>query len=595
MPHDVCRRLARASSAGAVCALLATTAGRAETPTVLARAAATETTVFDVYFPVQQQRALDQLIAAQTRPGSAEYRKFLTPEEFKRRFGPPPSTVQAVVQQLQAAGLAVTATSALGLHVSGSIGAVERSFGAALSHARFADGSAALVAERPLTLSGALAASGARVPQFTTVPPLHKHSQVLGPVPFNFISTLGPYYAADLRQAYDFPAVTSLDGRGATIGVLMSGDFQQSDMNLYFDSELLTSPALRPVITSVLVNGGAAFDPNGSAETHLDIQQSAATAPGADVILYNMSDLNASTVIYGLTLLNEANAVDVVNMSFGGPETAYLAKQNNGTDETWLLQIQHSLFQQGNAQGITFVASSGDHGAIPEAPNCKGAKCTRKPTLTAQNPADDPDVTAVGGTNLLTVHDGTNNSAYAAENANPDALAGANAGIWGSGGGISIIFAKPSYQNLVATPSATFRTVPDLALHMGGCQASFAGFVQPCGANRSSDVMAINGTRIVVIGTSASAPDITGLFALKRKLVGSRLGNENLDIYTRAHVQPAGSSVPFRHVGIVGSNGHYTVRAPYDAVIGNGTVDARSFLGATNLPASGILGSPSNP
>ena len=127
---------------------------------------------------------------------------------------------------------------------------------------------------------------------------------------------------------------------------------------------------------------------------------------------------------------------------------------------------------------------------------------------------------------------------------------------------------------------------------MGGCPNAAK---MPCGPDRSSDWEVLNGQTFEQVGTSAASPDIAGMFALKNKLVGGRLGAENLDIYTRSKNQIDGSGTPFRHAKIKGSNGHYTVKAPYDMVIGNGTVDARQFLSATNLAASGNLGTASNP
>jgi subtilase family serine protease len=597
--YCVHRRIAAALAVVSCAALLASSGAQAETPKVLAHAASVEPTVLDVYFPVQHQAALDALIAAQSNPTSPQYRKFITPQQFRELFGPPDSTVEAVAAQLHAAGLTVAGRSALGLHVTGNVGAVEAAFGTRLSHARFADASERLVAEQPLILSGALAASGARVPQFSTVPPLQKHLRVLGSVPDNFQSTLGGYYTADLRQAYDFPSILNLNGQGVTIGILISGDYSQSDLDMYWTSELQNNFALQPNVTSIPVNGGAPYSASNSGETMLDVEQSSGIALGANVTIYNMSDLDEATVLYGLTRIVEDNKVDVVNMSFGGPEVGYLAKNNSGVDGTWMLQVAHALFQAGNVQGITFVASSGDHGAIPRAPNCVGTVCVTKPTLATQTPASDPNVTAVGGTNLVTVHvAGSNNSAYVSENAQPDPLTGPNAGIWGSGGGISVVFAKPAYQNLVVTPSATFRTVPDLALHMGGCQAVFGSSFAPCGANRSADTLALDGSLSLAVGTSAAAPDIAGMFALMVKRAKSttnpsgRLGNMNTYIYTEARINGAKA---FHHANIAGSNGHYVVKAPYDAVIGNGTVDARQFMGLTSLPASGFLGSASNP
>jgi len=60
-----------------------------------------------------------------------------------------------------------------------------------------------------------------------------------------------------------------------------------------------------------------------------------------------------------------------------------------------LLKTFHALFEQGNAQGITFVASSGDNGAL----ECESAAFVNNPTngtnfvLGVSSPANDPNVT----------------------------------------------------------------------------------------------------------------------------------------------------------------------------------------------------------
>ncbi len=567
---------------------------RAETPALLAPADAAETTAFDVYLPLRDRAGLDALLARQADPASRDFRHWLTPADFQRRFGASAASVARVRAELAAHGLSVTEQSAQSLHVTASVAAVQAAFATTLAHARFSDGSAALVASGGLHLSHALAAEGALIPQFSTVVPMRPQSHSIGPIPDNFRSALGPYYAADLRQAYDYPSVLAVNGIGVTIGILISGNYNAPDIAQYYKNELLPTKLWPKKILSIPINGGTLFSATNSGETHLDIEQSTGMAPGADVALYNLSDLSNATILYGLNRIVSDNAVDIVNMSFGETEAAFLAASNGGTDQSYQVRIYDTLFAQGSAQGITFVAASGDHGADPLVRTCVGTKCTTKTTVSASSPASDPNVTAVGGTNLVTTFStGSTNSAYMAENAEPDALTGgAKAGIWGSGGGISIFWAKPAYQKLVRTPSTTARTVPDLALHMGGCPGNA---IQPCGPDRSADVVTIGGQQIGEIGTSAASPDVVGLFALEIKLAGSRLGNINSGIYTAAANQAKGRGTPFHHAGIVGNNGVYTVKAPYDAVIGNGTADGRQLLGATNLPASGIPGSTTNP
>jgi len=553
----------------------------AEVPEILSRADSSEPVKFSLVFPPRDPAGLRSLIEAQNKKGSPQYHKWLTPVTFAERFGPAADTLGRVTDELASHGLNVTQHQGQMLHVTGSAGAIEAEFGVQLSHARFADGTTSLVADRLPVMPPVIAASGAMTPAFTTAAPMHKDSYIMGPVPFNAVSTTGPYFAADLRQAYDFPSATSLTAKGVHIAILMTGGFNPSDLATYFSEDGL-SASLQPTVTTINVDGGAPYSATNSGETHLDIQQAGGVSLQATMTLYNMANLQFQTIIDGLSQIVDDNVADVVNMSFGGPEAGLLAANNKGISQFYLVEIEDIYFAQGTSQGITFVASSGDHGAIP--------LVAGKPTITPQDPATDVYVVAVGGTNLITAHTaGSNTSAYASENAtdNPEP----NGEVWGSGGGISLLWAKPNFQTLVTTPSTVYRTIPDVAQHMGGCP----GDATSCTAAHSADFMELGGQQYVSIGTSASAPDITGLLALKVKLTGGRLGWENVDIYTRAQAQNAGGTAkPFHHKNIIGNNGHYKVAAPYDLVIGNGTVDARQLLGTT-LPAAGIPGTASNP
>ena len=215
----------------------------------------------------------------------------------------------------------------------------------------------------------------------------------------------------------------------------------------------------------------------------------------------------------------EDNKVDVVSMSFGGPELEYLPAYNGGTDYSGILQAEDELMAEGNALGITYVASSGDLGALSippiacfadNAPNPCGAM-----QASVEFPASSPHVTGVGGTNLVTKvsSDPTNlTSTYVSEQAYADAISGdfeygttATGAYWGSGGGESVVFAQPSYQAMVETGHKDARTVPDISLHMGGCPGIPDGLTETCSPEDSYDYEAFAGAFYGVIGTSASA------------------------------------------------------------------------------------------
>jgi subtilase family serine protease len=586
---------------GLACAapLSSTPALALQKATVVAHAAPTDTVSFMVYLPLQHPEQVESLLLQLHNPNSPMYHKWLTPAQFHARFGPSASSVAAVKQEIAAYGLTATALSPRLLRVSGNARSVEQLFSTQINAGVYASGAKTYVAASSISLPTAMASAGAQVSGLSGTIRMRPDSHKVA-LPDNRQSTTGAYWFTDLKQAYSWPSFLNFTGKGTHIGVFMTGGFNASDMNAYFSHEKLKTPHF----AEVKINGGAPFDPNGSFETHLDMQQSGGMAPNATITLYNIPDLSDPNIMAGLTIIDESNQEDVVNMSFSGPEASYQAFFNGGQDFTGILKAEDELFAQGNAQGISFVGSSGDLGAKPLPPlACFQPNATSKCgnfLVSAEFPASSPHVTGVGGTNLVTRHNATNlDSTYVKENAFGDKLAmdiffgtPATNGFWGSGGGDSVIFNKPAFQTVVTTGS-TSRTVPDLSLHMGGCPQ---GAILPCQPDRSFDVVAIGGSFFGVIGTSASSPDFAGLTALKVERLGHRLGNQNFDIYALAANQLKNPSAPLVfHRAIPGFNGLFTAGAPYNRVLGNGTLYGKNFILAPTVPPAGIPQTPSNP
>ncbi|HEX4505826.1 MAG TPA: S53 family peptidase [Alphaproteobacteria bacterium] len=596
------RLLACAAIAVSAGALTAGPAAAYEKAHLGERAAARAPLEFDIYLPLRKKAELLKLEQSLQTSGSPQYHKWLTPKEFATRFGPSPATVRMITRELAARGLRVTQVHAHSLHVTGSVNAVERAFATNLATARFSDGRARVAATKRLAMTPMLAASGAVIPAFDSVIRMKKPSMVrAGHLPDNRSSPTGGYWFDDLKQAYSFPSYKVVNGAGVTIGILMTAGQSLVDNQAYFAHEGLPAPH----ISEIDLSGAPVYDPNNpfnSAEVQLDIQQSGGMAPGASIIDYNIPDLSDDAVLNGLTSIIEANKADVVNMSFGGGEIFYTAAFNGGTDFTNILVVYDDMFAQGNAEGITFTASSGDFGSNPVpalacllggGPGCGGF------LQTAESPASSPHVVGVGGTNLVTSFTaGSLTSTYKSENAQPDPVVGdpdygtnATGAVWASGGGTSIVYPKPLYQYLVSTGSK-MRTVPDVSLHMGGCPAVA---VQPCGANRSFDWVGINNSFYGFIGTSASAPDMAGLLALKIQFLHSRLGNENFAIYLLSILQTLGGPTVFRQ-NIPGSNGAFqTTKKGYNEVLGNGTIVGATYLGLPLTKAAGDPQTPTNP
>ncbi|MGP6157256.1 MAG: peptidase S53, partial [Vulcanimicrobiaceae bacterium] len=250
----------------------------------------------------------------------------------------------------------------------------------------------------------------------------------------------------------------------------------------------------------------------------------------------------------------------------------------------------HDVFRQMNTQGMTLVNSSGDFGAL----GCTDTSFATA-TLGVDASGDDPDVTAVGGTNLVTTHvKDSLESNYVRENAFYDKFA-ADSGypsgeVWGSGGGKSVFFSKPTYQRLVNTHTSA-RAVPDVSMHMGGCPV---GSVLPCATDRSYDLAYFGGTLFGLVGTSASAPEFAGLQAIQDGVLGNRQGNVNFLLYALAASNSFGNG-PIFNEDIPGNDGYYSTSRGYNFVLGNGTVNGAQYAVEPFGPFAGNPRTPTNP
>jgi subtilase family serine protease len=650
--------------AAVLCAL--TTAGFSQTsgshtisrPQVVGAADPSASTHFSVYLPLTNQAALEQLISDQANSASPSYHKWLTPAQFKAQFGPKPSDMAEVVRKLQSAGFHITAEHTQNIEVEGSVAAVENLFSTRLQQVKMAKGDMKFAAaNHRLTLPVELASAGAVIPEYAPHLSAHVHSEHLhtsgtgvsfvgggGKINQRLGSADSFFYATDMNEAYVFPSFTTsvvpvggaapaqITGAGATIGIVISSVISPTDIALSFKSTVSAGSASDvqnfggnttvpvPTVTiDPVVGGSGAFNPasDDASEASLDTQMSLDTAPGAKEILYNIPDLTDASIAAAYTQVDEENRVDVVSSSFGECELDFTAAANGGVDFTGILQTFHSLFAQGNAQGITFVASSGDNGAVA----CTSTVFATNPSnstnfvLGVENPASDPSVTAVGGTSLqVSATPTANDNFYVSENANFDPRVPASFTVgsdtftvgnntWGSGGGYSIVFAKPSYQSLVNTGSTTQRAVPDVSLMMGGCPGDADLTAQDCTVlPRSAAIVWIGGVPNLLIGTSSSSPQMAGVLALDIELQGSRLGNINPQIYKLSALQTSASAKTaslsqFFHRSITGNNNGFTVSPgqAYSTVLGNGTLIVKNFLQLSGAPAAGTPNTPSNP
>jgi subtilase family serine protease len=613
--------------------------GMQAAPAVTQAASPSATVTFSVYLPLRNQSELEGLLTQLHDQNSSKYQQWLQPSDFLQRFGPTAADLAALRTSLTSHGFTVIQSNAHGLRVQGPVSAVSSTFGVGVQ-TRSQNGHTRFMAKGGLQIPNELAALNARVVGLDALPEHHVHSRatkrLVGPIVDNRYTDTGSYWFDDLKQAYDYPAYSAkTDGTGVNVGILMSDLLYPDDLAAAFNHEKFSAitgkPA--PTVTTVTVDGGGVVNGGGSFEATLDVQQVLGGAPGANVTLVSIPDLSNQSILDGYTYIVDNNTFDIVNSSFGGCELEYFPVDNAGQDFRYVLQALHEVFQQGNAQGITFVASSGDQGG-PACPSAEygfpagAAGNTFGPGISS--PSDDPDVTAVGGGNLITAADGTLNSAYVRESAFADPLFPydiygvgqlVSGGFWGAGGGVSSYFKKPLYQLLANTGTFAWRTNPDVGMQVGGLGFSGLAGQDPgfcdgnaisCSPDDSSVLTAydvddpINGGLFFTIGTSVSSPEFVGALAIFEQQFGKhhRQGNVNYYLYAQGAIQSlfggdhAPAAFQFYHRNIPGNDGYWNAGFPsfnYDYIYGNGSPDVRKLFGLKNYPAAGLPQTPSNP
>jgi subtilase family serine protease len=608
---------------------------------IVGKPAAASQTSFEVALPLRNVDELQELLAALHDPTNPQYHHWLTPAQFGTRFGPDPATMSRVVAALTARGFSVQSHTR-SLHVSGSVALVESTLGTHLQLAQTNTNAVGtrVVSDGALQLPAELKAVNATVMSFGPIEAKVMSRQVTSQlsVVANRYGQDGGYWYDDLKEAYQYPSWQTfvtvkgkkqrLDGTGVTIGVLMSSDYLPSDVAAMFDHENWSATTGKPNPTlyqDIPINGGGGLYGGAFAEVSIDTQSEIGGAPGAHVVLYDIPDLSDGSIFAGYVDAIEANEVDAISASFGECELFYFPKYNGGTDYRGILTAEDELFMQGNAQGITFLASSGDSA---------GKGCTTvgyvddglPGTFIAgvETPAADPNVTAVGGTNLVTVYKpGSLDSRYATENAwsdpeipyDPYGLgANVSGGVWGAGSGVSQMWPAPAYQSLVAT-GYTGRAVPDVGMQVGGCPGGISIVNKKtnfCDGNnnpndgdgntdRSYGIYAIavgnGGGFYGYIGTSLSSPEFTSALALLIEQQG-RMGNVNGYLYqTAANQANSGKAATFFHTQTPGFNGliQSTISPTYNASTGVGTPIVLKVVGAGSATEAGTPQTISNP
>jgi hypothetical protein len=448
-------------------------------------------------------------------------------EQEREAYLPSDADYGAVADWLRAEGFEVLPlkVTRLAVFARGSVEQIAKAFG--VQFARVADGGAEFTsAITPPNIPAEFATTVLGVHGLQ--PHIRRQRLASTPAP---MAAAAPYYPKQIAHAYAADT-TTYTGRGETIAIIAGGFPSASDLTQFWSASGVSTSTAR--VTNVPVNGGPATTPDSNllTEATLDVQWTGGLAPDANIRVYgfNENDQVGYDMVYEQVYADRATipGMHEFSISIG-------AKESKLDHDYLLISAQYNALLA-NA-GITPVASSGDDG--------------NNGYDSVMYPASDPCVTAIGGTSITTDSSG----AIVSETA------------WsGSGGGLSQVFHRPSWQvgaglpgGASVTDGTTWRAVPDAAV---------------VGDPNTGVAIVFQGKTLQVGGTSLSAPVWAAFCAIINQSRTSHgqppLGLLNTRLY------PLLGSTAMRDI----TSGSYGPLNNYDTYTGVGVPNIARLIGA---------------
>jgi subtilase family serine protease len=378
----------------------------------------------------------------------------------------------------------------------------------------------------------------------------------------------GGYTPAQIRAAYYLNPLlrAGINGAGQSIVIVDSFGSPTIRRDLKVFDRRFRLPPPRSLMIIHPAGPIPAFRPTGTRiswaeETTLDVEWAHVMAPRARIVLVetpvseNEGRSGFPQIVKAEKYVMAHRLGGVISQSFGATEETF----PKGT----LRPLRGAYLEAAQpAHNVTVVSASGDAGAT-DYHNDITTFYTRPVTSW---PASDPLVTGVGGLNLRLDRAGRRKA--------PDQVWNDPGYPAASGGGKSVIFGRPAFQNGRAAIVGAHRGVPDISLsascsHPVDIYQSFIG----------------RGWQ-VICGTSEATPLFAGLIALADQVAGHPLGPINADLYKLARSAKSGivditrgnNTVSFQQNGTTYTVQGWAAVPGYDLSSGLGTVRASVFV-----------------
>jgi subtilase family serine protease len=367
-----------------------------------------------------QQAELDQLLAQQQDRSSANFHKWLTPEQYAARFGMSQSDITKITGWLESQGFTVLQVprGRNSVIFSGTAAQLQNAFNTEI-HRYDVNGERHIANSSPLSLPAALSGvvTGVRGLHDFRLKPMYVRpvtGNADGPHPHYTTTIQGntTYFIApgDIATLYNlsplYNATTPIDGTGQKLAIVGQTDIYLADLvdfrNGFNLPTFTCTTASSGLITGCNTTNFAyvllGTDPGSPSlgdlfESDLDVEWAGAVARNAQIIFINAETANGVNDALAYAISN--TTAPVISMSYGACE------REAGTLETEL--------QQANSEGITIMNSAGDTGSAECDFNPPGSTNTTTPPppysaadggLAVGYPSSSPEVTGVGGTSI---------------------------------------------------------------------------------------------------------------------------------------------------------------------------------------------------
>jgi hypothetical protein len=360
-----------------------------------------------------------------------------------------------------------------------------------------------------------------------------------------------------------------IDGEGVTVAYIVTNPDPNIATSMANYDKAMDLPAAH--ITQMAIP--AATDPHSTCtvecdtgEDELDAEAVHSMAPDANILFVHPSVPETigmqgwPQIAQAIKTIADKHLANVITISMGDGEADFKNDPTNpGSSESAAVHSLDPAFLDAAANGIPVDVSAGDCGPTDPAVLNDTGQCTPTIGMTADHPGDSPWVTSVGGT--------IPNAGVSAKTGRtaPDGLwTASGAGDDAGGGGVSTLYAKPSWQDgIAALANVKGRAYPDISVDADD-------------------------------GTSQASPTFTGVLALATQVKGGSLGTVNPAL---AAIGSKGAAdgiidVPAGYSDSAYGVSGYQTATGYDIASGWGTIYAPNFVPALVKEIDGEHGAP---